>query len=140
MKQQPDDILLAKYSIEKSEKALNTGIKNLEIDLQISQNRAYYAVFYVVLALGYLDGFKTGKHHQLMGWFNKKYIYKEKIFTPELSKIYSRLIIDRDNFDYTVSAEPQKEDVLRNLENAKIFIEKVKPYVLNRIEQAKKES
>ncbi|HBG49261.1 MAG TPA: hypothetical protein DDW90_07130 [Cyanobacteria bacterium UBA9971] len=74
-----------------------------------------------------------------MGWFNKKYIYKEKIFTPELSKIYSRLIIDRDNFDYTVSAEPKKEDVLRNLENAKIFINKIKPYVLNRIEQAKKE-
>jgi len=74
MNQQHDDIFLTKYSVEKSDQALETGIKLLEIDLQTAQNRIYYAVFYLVLALGYLDGFTTGKHHQLMGWFNKKYI------------------------------------------------------------------
>jgi uncharacterized protein (UPF0332 family) len=64
---QHDDVFLAKYSVEKSDQAFETGIKLLEIDLQAAQNRIYYAVFYLVLALGYLDGFKTGKHHQLMG-------------------------------------------------------------------------
>lgn len=133
-----EDIFLAEYSVEKSDQAIDTGIKNLEIDLQTSQNRIYYAVFYLVLALAYLDGFKTGKHHQLMGWFNKKYIYQEKLFEPELNKIYSRLMLDRDNFDYIVSSKPIKEDVLRNLEDAKFFIDKVKPYILNRIEESKR--
>lgn len=135
---QPNDIMLAKYTIEKSDKALETGYKVLDIDMQTAQNRAYYAIFYIVLALGYIDGFKTGKHHQLMGWFNKKYIYQEKLFMPELSKIYSRVMLDRDNFDYIVTTKLNREEVLNNLEDAKKFIEKVKPYVLNRINQEEK--
>lgn len=130
---QQHDIFLVKYSIEKSEKALETGFKNLEIDLQVSQNRAYYAVFYIVLALGYLDGFKTGKHHQLMGYFNKKYIYEKKIFKPELSDIYSQLISNREKFDYNVSFKLSEESVIDNLNKAKVFIDIVKPYILSRI-------
>jgi uncharacterized protein (UPF0332 family) len=137
---QPDNILLAKYSLEKSDKALKTAEETSEIDYQTSLNRAYYSIFYLVLALGYVDGFKTGKHSQLMGWFNKKYIYQEKIFEPKYSEIYSQLMINRDKFDYDVSSEPNYNNAIEGIDKAKIFIDNVKPYVLNRIEREKKES
>jgi len=37
-------------------------------------NRIYYAVFYCVMALALKSGFKTSKHLQLIGWFNKTFI------------------------------------------------------------------
>ena len=137
---QPDDIVLAEYSLEKSDKALLAAEEIAEKEYQTSLNRSYYAVFYIVLALGYLDGFKTGKHPQLMGWFNKKYIYEQKLFLPKYSEIYSQLMINRDKFDYDVSSIPDYTNAIESLESAKIFIETVKPYVLNRIKQVKKES
>jgi uncharacterized protein (UPF0332 family) len=47
-------------------------------------------------------------------------------------------MVDRDNFDYIVALKPIKEQVLSNLESAKIFIDRIKPYILSRIEQDKR--
>ncbi len=88
-------------------------------------------MFYVVLALAYSEEFSTGKHHQLMGWFNKKYVYENKIFEPELSKIYQKLLACRESFDYNVSEIPNYEIVTKNLEKAKYFVDKVKVYILS---------
>ena len=93
----------------------------------------YYAVFYIVLALAYLDGFKTGKHHQLMGWFNKEYIYKNKIFDTKFKNIYQTLMANREKIDYDVSSVPQKDNVEKDFEEAKFFVETVKNYILERI-------
>ena len=98
----------------------------------VAQNRAYYAIFYIVMALGYLDGFTTGKHHQLRGWFNK-YIYETKKFAPIMSKIYGELMLNREKSDYDILENPTREDVLQDLEKAKLFIDTVKPYVLQRL-------
>lgn len=128
MKQHKDTLI--KHSIEKSENAIDTAEKNLDIDLTVAQNRAYYAVFYIVLALAYLNDFQTGKHHQLLGWFNKKFIFESKIFEQDLSKIYQKLLLSRENFDYNVSEYPQYEEAKKSIENAKYFVEKVKEYIL----------
>jgi len=121
--------ILIKYSIEKSEKALEAAINNLELDLTTAQNRAYYAAFYIVLALAYFDDFQTGKHHKLMGWFNKKYVYENKIFEQKLSKIYSKLLSNRENFDYSVTEYPELETVKNNIKEAEFFVETVKKYI-----------
>mgnify|MGYP003571439479 CR=1 FL=1 len=63
-------------------------------------NRLYYAVFYIVSALGYKDGFVTSKHSQLLGWFNKKYIYEEKIFNEKMSAVYKEAFMNRQRSDY----------------------------------------
>lgn len=125
----PHKDILTKHSIEKSLQALVTAEKNLDIDLSVSQNRAYYAVFYIILALAYSDDFSTGKHHQLMGWFNKKYIYENKIFDSSLSKIYSKLLSNRESFDYTVTETPKYETVCEDIEDAKKLVETVKNYI-----------
>jgi len=128
--------VLAENSLEKAEQALQNAKMNIENNfLTGAHNRAYYAVFYVVLALGYLDEFITSKHHQLMGWFNKKYIYELKEFEPILSKIYGTLIRHRETFDYDVSQNPTKEDVLKDIEDAKLFIDTVKPCILKKLEE-----
>lgn len=128
LKQHKD--ILIKHSIEKSIQALDTAEKNLAIDLVTAQNRAYYAVFYIVLALAYLDEFTTGKHHKLMGWFNKKYIYEDKIFDTELNKIYQKLIASRENFDYSVTEYPDVISVKEDLKDAKYFVDTVKNYII----------
>ena len=39
-------------------------------------NRIYYGMFYSLLALGIKHKFKTSKHSQLIGWFNKNFVNK----------------------------------------------------------------
>lgn len=47
--------------------------------LVIAVNRIYYGMFYALLALALHYDFKTSKHAQLIGWFNKEFIKTEKI-------------------------------------------------------------
>lgn len=125
--------ILAKHSLEKANKTLEEAYKNLDISLSIAQSRAYYSIYFIVLALGYLDGLVSSKHHQLMGWFNKNYIYENKTFDSSLTKTYSRLIRNREFFDYSITEEPIKENVVEDIHDAKTFIDTVKPYILQKL-------
>lgn len=132
--------VLTKNCLEKSEQAIKNAELNVENNfLTGAHNRAYYSIFYLVLALGYLDEFVTSKHYQLMGWFNKKYIYELKNFDPICTKIYGTLIRHRQTFDYDMSQTPTKENVIKDIHDAKLFIEKVLPYILTSLEQLEKE-
>ena len=52
--------IMIKHCLEKAEQALLSANMNIENNwFSDAQNRLYYAVFYCVLALGYLDGFVT---------------------------------------------------------------------------------
>ena len=132
----PPKELFMKINIEKSDLAIKAAKDNIELNnLETAQNRIYYAAFYIVLALAYLDDFSTGKHHQLMGWFNREYIYKNNIFDTKLNKIYQTLFANRQKFDYDVSENPQKEEVEKDFEDAKFFVQTVKDYILKRLEK-----
>ncbi len=130
----PLNEVLIKNSIGKSEKALLDAEKSMDFSLNVVQNRIYYAVFYIVLSLAYLDGFQSGKHHQLMGWFNREYIYKNKIFDTKLKTIYRNLLANREKFDYDVSEDPEKEQVEKDFEEARLFVRTVKAYILEQLE------
>jgi len=127
------DKILIMNSIEKADTALHDAEQNMNISFYVVQNRIYYAVFYIVLALAYLDKFSTGKHYQLMGWFNKEYIYNNKVFDVKLKDIYQTLLVNRQKFDYIVSEKPQKEQVEKGLKDAEFFVKTVKEYILKRI-------
>lgn len=130
----PHKEILIKNSIEKADIALNDAESSIQSNkLLVAQNRAYYSVFYTVLALAYLDDFITGKHHQLMGWFNKKYIHEKSVFDKKFSKIYQRLLVNRQKFDYDVSKFPEKEQTIKDLEDAIFFVNEVKKYILSNI-------
>ncbi|HSA06867.1 MAG TPA: HEPN domain-containing protein [Candidatus Gastranaerophilales bacterium] len=129
---------LAQVAIEKSDKAIRDADVNIDVSLPVAQNRAYYAVFYIVLALSYLDNFITKSHHKLMGQFNKKYVYQNRIFDKSLVQIYNTLIINRESSDYNLTYKQNKEEVLWGIESAKKFINTVKPYVIKRINELEK--
>lgn len=129
---QPKEIL-AKIAVEKADEALKASYDNLDINLAVAQNRAYYAAFYIVSALAYLDNFISKSHHYLQGQFNKRYIYEKKLFDTKLFKIYKELIRNRESSDYDFTYKLIKEDVLKNVEDAKMFIETVKPYILEKL-------
>lgn len=135
---QQHNIILAQIAVEKSDTALKSSYNNLDDDLTTAQNRAYYAVFYIVSSLAYLDDFINKSHHYLMGQFNKRYIHENKIFDKSLIKIYSELIRNREKSDYSFTYKLSKERVLNDIEKAKTFIDDVKPYVLQKINEAKK--
>ncbi len=65
-------------------------------------NRMYYAVFYCLLAAGLKYEYKTSKHSQLIGWFNKNFVATGKIeskFGKVIRKAYEyRLMADYDAF------------------------------------------
>ena len=128
--------ILEKYSIEKAENSLKSCELNIQNNLFTeAQNRAYYSIFYIVLALAYMQNFVTGKHHQLMGWFNKKYIHENKIFDKKFSKIYQRLLLNRQKFDYDVSKFPEKEQTIQDFEYAQFFVNEVKKYILINLQE-----
>ncbi|MDD3013803.1 MAG: HEPN domain-containing protein [Candidatus Gastranaerophilales bacterium] len=125
--------IMVKVAIEKAEDALKSSNENIDINLYTSQNRAYYAVFYIVMALAYLDDFVTKSHHKLMGQFNKRYIYEQKVFDKYLIEIYTNLIKKRESADYDFTYKLTKDKVLKDIESAKTFINSVKPYVLKKL-------
>lgn len=126
--------ILIKNSIEKSDMAIMDAESTIQNNqLLTAQNRIYYSVFYIVLALAYSDGFATGKHHKLMGWFNKNYIYEKKVFDKTLNKIYQRVMYNREIFDYDIESFPQKEQTIKDLEDAKFFVNIVKNYILENL-------
>jgi len=127
--------ILAKISVEKFDKALKMSFVTIDESLTTAQNRAYYAVFYIVSALAYLDDFVSKSHHYLLGQFNKRYIYEQKLFDKSLIKIYKNLIENRESSDYDFTYKLTKENVLKDIEDAKIFIETIKSYILQRLEQ-----
>lgn len=81
------------------------------------------------MALGYFYDFQTSKHQQLLGWFNKKFIFEEKIFDETLFKIYKEAYENRQKCDYEFVWKPVKEDLLNDLKDAENFIMQIKKYI-----------
>ncbi len=96
--------------------------------MEIAANRIYYGMFYALLALGLLKDFETSKHQQMIGWFNKYFV-----FTGIFPKHFTRLIKDafdaRTNSDYKVNETPAASQIEASLADMKLFISTIKTYL-----------
>jgi uncharacterized protein (UPF0332 family) len=120
--------------LNKSKEALEDARINLEnVRLANALNRIYYAIFYSVVALGYLENFITSKHKQLMGWFNRKFIHEEKIFDQNLYDTYKEAFENRQESDYTIYSVLDTEEIRINYENAVVFVKKISEYIVANI-------
>lgn len=125
---------LIKWYLEKSEQALTAAKDTIKLNhLDNAQNRIYYAIFYIVSTLAFINNFATAKHKQLLGWFNRKFIYEEKIFDKTIIDIYKDAYLKRQKSDYEKMFYANKEDVEELLEKAIFFVETVKEYILKEI-------
>ena len=122
--------VLIKVNIEKSDSALRSaGILIRENELFNAMNRIYYACFYTVTALAEKHDFKTSKHSSMLGWFNKKFVYDEKVFDKELYQVYESTFKFRMKGDYDTLFVATLEETTKLLEDAKMFIKTVREYL-----------
>ncbi len=92
-------------------------------------NRIYYGMFYMLLALALKEGFKTSKHHQLLGWFNKEFVKPGKV-NREIGKIIHRGFEDRTDGDYGVFVEFERDEVESKFCDMKLFISELKEIII----------
>ncbi len=101
----PEEEALINYRLEQAKETANVVeflIENSQ--LALAMNRIYYGMFYALLALSLSEKFRTAKHLQLIGWFNKNFIATSKCdakFGQSLRKAYQ----NRTKGDYDAFVE-----------------------------------
>ena len=126
-----DKIALINYRIQRSLESSEDARIAIENSRQFNaQNRIYYSMFYIVSALALKNDFSTSKHSQLLGWFNKNYIFT-KIIDIKFGKFYKIAYENRQLGDYDDFVEFSDEDILENYNNSCEFIKEVKNIINN---------
>ena len=98
--------------------------------MAVAVNRIYYGMYYIVSALALKYHFKTSKHHQLIGWFNKEFIAKG-IIDPVLGQILRNSFQSRTKGDYDAFITFEKEEVKSMLKDMEYFIESLEDFINN---------
>jgi len=124
-----DRIDLINYRLQQVDEAIEDAELLIENKrLRAALNRIYYGMFYSLLALGLAEGFESSKHSQLLGWFNKNFVYAGKIderFGKIVTKAYNR----RTKSDYDSYITYDNEEVVQMFNEMKEFIAEVKNQV-----------
>ncbi|MBM3705781.1 MAG: HEPN domain-containing protein [Actinobacteria bacterium] len=123
-------VQLAKYRLKQSEESINEAICLLsgKGSPRSIINRAYYAMFYSVLALILFKPYTSSKHSGVLSYFNKKFI-KEGILPKYIGSSINKAFELRQDCDYREYAELSYEEVEPFIEKAKIFLQKIKDYL-----------
>ncbi len=101
-------------------------IENNKLSLAVTQ--IYYGIYYMLSALAVKDRFKTSKHKQLIGWFNKMYI-KGGGIDKRYSKLIQRAYDNRMESDYDVFSSFSKEEVEQAFEEMKEVIVEIEKLI-----------
>ena len=91
-------------------------------------NRAYYAMFYSVLALLIFEPYSSSKHSGVLSYFNRRFI-KDGLFPEDLGRAVNRAFDLRQRGDYREQAELTGEEVAPFLDWAQRFIDSVKNHL-----------
>jgi uncharacterized protein (UPF0332 family) len=110
-----DKNVLITYRIQRARETVEEVKMALEQNrLHLAENRVYYAMFYMVQALALKYDFKTSKHAQLLGWFNKEFVHTGQI-DMTLGKVYQSGFEKRQEGDYQDFVTFSKDEVERDL-------------------------
>ena len=93
-------------------------------------NRAYYSMFYAVLALFVKTGTsaRTSKHSTIISVFDTEFIKSERL-PRELSRMLHRAFDDRQEFDFKDYARVEIADAEDILKDAESFITQISDYL-----------
>lgn len=122
--------LLIKYRMERAEESLAEAelLYNEGKSYRGAVNRAYYAMFYSVLALLAKQGKGTSKHSGAMALFDLNFI-KPGIFPKEMGKALHRIFDLRQMGDYRDLFQIDQKKAESALKTSREFVEKVKEYL-----------
>ena len=122
---------LVAYRLEQADESLEAASILLDQGLiRPSVNRAYYAMFYAVLAL--LAGRKkeTSKHSGAISLFDREFV-KTGIFPKDLSRWLHGAFDLRQRADYETQLQVSKEESIRILTEAREFVAEVKAKIID---------
>jgi uncharacterized protein (UPF0332 family) len=123
------------YRIEQADESLEAARLLLDQKmLRPSVNRAYYAMFYAVLALLAVIKKETSKHSGALSLFDREFV-KPGIFNKELSRWLHNAFDLRQVFDYAPQSSITLEDAKLVYEHAKEFVQQVKSVYEKKYEQ-----
>ena len=91
-------------------------------------NRAYYAMFYAVLAVLATKGLGSSKHSGAISLFDREFV-KPGDLPKELSRSLHMAFEHRQQADYGELIELDESAVARVIEEAEVFIRKVQDYM-----------
>jgi uncharacterized protein len=117
---------LARYRVQQAEESLDearfllAGGKSARSVI----NRAYYAMFYAVLALLVYEEFSSSKHSGVLSYFNRHFI-KGGIFDKSLGLWLGKAFELRQRVDYRERVEPAPEQATQVLDQADRFVKTV---------------
>ena len=116
---------LMTYRLEQANESLEAATALLEKDLiRPSVNRAYYAMFYAVLALRTLEKKETSKHGGAIALFDRNFV-KKGIFAKDFSRWLHDAFDLRQRSDYAALYRVSMDEAEKTLENARAFVMEV---------------
>jgi uncharacterized protein (UPF0332 family) len=127
MTQDPSEQLI-QYRLQQA----NESLKEADTLYQASfwrgaVNRAYYAMFYAVLALTVLRQEVTSKHSGAITFFDREFV-KSKIFPTELSKSLHLAFQRRQENDYGEVFTVSQQEAQHALKDAHTFVTAIRQY------------
>ncbi len=120
------------YRIRQADETLSDAKEMLQANLSPRSitNRAYYSMFYAILALFIDQGIslKTSKHSGIISILDKQFIHTDKI-DKYYSKILHRMFKMRQEGDYKELVEISRDDAIQGVEHAKEFLNAIKEFI-----------
>ena len=92
-------------------------------------NRAYYAMFYSILALLIYEPYSSSKHSGVLSYFNRRFI-KGGVFSEDQGRAVNKAFDLRQRGDYREQVVLTRDHVEPFLDLARKFIDSVKSYLL----------
>ena len=94
-------------------------------------NRAYYAMFYAVLALLATKGLGSSKHSGALSLFDRE-VVKPGDLPKEVSRSLHMAFEQRQQADYGELTQPDEAAANRVIEEAETFIQGIRTYITTR--------
>jgi uncharacterized protein (UPF0332 family) len=117
---------LVTYRLEQADESLDSARVLLEKRLdRPAVNRAYYAMFYAVLALLATRKQETSKHSGAISLFDKEFV-KSGAFTKDFSRWLHEAFDLRQRADYAIEFQVTRKEAEMTLEHAVSFVGEVR--------------
>ena len=124
-----DKQVLLAYRLKQAEETLADAELMLKSNLSARSviNRAYYSVFYAILALFIHSGVnpKTSKHSGVIAFLDREFVHTGKI-EKRYSKIVHKMFETRQQGDYKELVEFSSEEAAEHVGLARRFLEAIK--------------
>ena len=121
--QKADRKALARYRLEQAGESLDEAkfLLSGEKSPRSVINRAYYAMFYAILALLIYEPYSSSKHSGVLSYFNRHFI-KEGVFDREMGRWINKAFELRQRGDYREYFEVTRDQAADLVAKAEQFV------------------